>query len=50
MATFRLKGKGILNDVDNKRGEKGIPMLPELSPDESLDPQCFRKDKSMNKL
>ena len=32
MATFGLKGKGILNDLDNKRGEKGISILLELSP------------------
>ena len=40
MATFELKGTGNLNDGDNKRGEKGIPMLPELSPDKRLNPQC----------
>ena len=33
MATLGLKGKGIFNNRDNKRGKKGIPMLPELSLD-----------------
>ena len=32
MATLYKKGQGIQNDGDNKRGEKGTPMLPELSP------------------
>ena len=34
MATLDWRGLGIQNDGDNKREEKGIPMLPEfLSPD-----------------
>ena len=27
--------------MDNKRDERGIPMLPELSPNERLDPQWY---------
>ena len=33
MATLDWRGQGIQNGGDNKMGEKGIQMLPELSPD-----------------
>ena len=39
MATLDLRGQGIQNVGDKKRGEKGIPMSPKLSPNRRLDPQ-----------
>ena len=36
MATLDQKGQGIQNDWD---WEKGVPILPELSPNYRLDPQ-----------
>ena len=49
MATLDWRGWGIRNDEDNKRVEKGEPMLLQLSPNEKLDPQWmgFRKHESI---
>ena len=38
MAALDWRGQGIQNNGDNKRGEKGRPRLPEISPNQSLDP------------
>ena len=43
MATLDRRGQGIQNKRDNNRGEKGIPMLPELSPN-----VVFEKWKKVN--
>ena len=33
---------GLKGEEYNKRREKGVPMLPELPPNQRLDPQCHR--------
>ena len=39
MATVHWRGQGIYNEGDNRRGEMGIPVLPELSPNWRLNTQ-----------